>query len=87
MLTDIYPVRWTGRQAVIALPEHIDVSNAGPIREELLSQQPSGSWTTPSARSATPPSPPATRKPIPHPETMPGNPARGLPGAPGRRHC
>ena len=24
------------RQAVIALPEHIDVSNAGPIREELL---------------------------------------------------
>jgi anti-anti-sigma factor len=37
MLTDIYPVQWTGRQAVIALPEHIDVSNAGPIREELLS--------------------------------------------------
>jgi hypothetical protein len=37
MLTDICPVRWTGRQAVIALPEHIDVSNAGPSREELLS--------------------------------------------------
>ena len=37
MLTDIYPVQWTGRQAVIALPEHIDVSNAGQIREELLS--------------------------------------------------
>jgi len=37
VLTDIYPVRWAGRQAVIALPEHIDVSNAGPIREELLS--------------------------------------------------
>ena len=37
MLTDICPVQWTGRQAVIALPEHIDVSNAGPIREELLS--------------------------------------------------
>ena len=36
MLKDIYPVQWTGRQAVIALPEHIDVSNAGPIREELL---------------------------------------------------
>jgi PAS domain S-box-containing protein len=34
---DIYPVRWTGRQAVIVLPEHINVSNAGPIREELLS--------------------------------------------------
>ena len=37
MLTDICPVQWTGRQAVIALPEHIDVSNAGPIREGLLS--------------------------------------------------
>jgi len=36
MLTDIYPVQWTGRQAVIALPEHIDVSNAGQIREQLL---------------------------------------------------
>ena len=34
---DICPVQWTGRQAVIAFPEHIDVSNAGPIREELLS--------------------------------------------------
>jgi anti-anti-sigma factor len=37
VLTDVYPVQWTGRQAVIALPEHIDVSNAGQIREELLS--------------------------------------------------
>ena len=37
MVTDSYPVQWTGGQAVIALPEHIDVSNAGPIREELLS--------------------------------------------------
>ena len=34
---DIYPVRWTGRQALVALPEDIDVSNAGQIREELLS--------------------------------------------------
>ena len=34
---DTYPVRWAGRQAVVALPEHIDVSNAGPLREELLS--------------------------------------------------
>jgi anti-anti-sigma factor len=33
---DIYPVRWAGRQAMVALPEHIDVSNAGQIREELL---------------------------------------------------
>jgi anti-sigma B factor antagonist len=31
-----YPVQWIGRQAVIALPEHIDVSNASQIREELL---------------------------------------------------
>ena len=37
MLRDIYPVQWTDRQAVVALPEHIDVSNAGQIREELLS--------------------------------------------------
>jgi anti-anti-sigma factor len=37
MVTDSYPVQWTGRQAVIALPEYIDVSNAGAIREELLS--------------------------------------------------
>jgi anti-anti-sigma factor len=30
------PVRWTGRQAVVALPEHIGASNSGPIREQLL---------------------------------------------------
>jgi len=30
------PVRWTGQQAVVTLPEHIDVANAGQIREELL---------------------------------------------------
>ena len=34
---DAYPVRWAGRQALVVLPEHIDVSNAGQIREELLS--------------------------------------------------
>jgi len=34
---DTYPLEWTGRQAVVTLPEHIDVSNAGQIREELLS--------------------------------------------------
>jgi anti-anti-sigma factor len=33
---DTYPVRWTGRQAIVTLPEHMDVSNAGQIREELL---------------------------------------------------
>ena len=31
-----YPVQWTGRQAVVALPEHVDVANAGAIREQLL---------------------------------------------------
>jgi anti-sigma B factor antagonist len=33
---DPYPVEWTGRQAVVTLPRHIDVSNAGEIREQLL---------------------------------------------------
>jgi anti-sigma B factor antagonist len=33
---DSYPVQWVGRQAVVTLPEHINVSNAGQIREELL---------------------------------------------------
>ena len=37
MFKDTYPVRWTGRQAIVTLPEYIDVSNAGQIREELLS--------------------------------------------------
>ena len=36
MFKDTYPVQWNGRQAVVALPEHIDVSNASQIREELL---------------------------------------------------
>ena len=30
-------MEWRGHQAVVSLPEHIDVSNAGQIREELLS--------------------------------------------------
>jgi len=33
---DSHPVQWAG-QLVVTLPEHIDVSNAGPIREDLLS--------------------------------------------------
>ena len=36
MINDTCPVRWMGRQAVVVLPEHIDVSNASQIREELL---------------------------------------------------
>lgn len=31
------PVRWSGRQAVVALPERIDVSNAAPVGAELQS--------------------------------------------------
>jgi anti-sigma B factor antagonist len=34
---DSLPVRWTGQQAVVTVPEHIDVTSAGQIREELLS--------------------------------------------------
>jgi anti-sigma B factor antagonist len=30
------PVQWTGRQAVVTLPPHIDSSNADQIREQLL---------------------------------------------------
>jgi hypothetical protein len=37
MISDACPVQWTGRQAVVPLPEHIGLSNAGLIREELLS--------------------------------------------------
>ena len=37
MVEDIYPVQWSGRQAVVAIPEHVSVSNAGHIRDELLS--------------------------------------------------
>jgi len=37
MVSETYPVQWTGQQAVIAFPEHIDVSNADQLREELLS--------------------------------------------------
>ena len=37
MLEDIDPVQWTGQQAVVALPGHMDASSAGQIREELLS--------------------------------------------------
>ena len=33
----LYPVQWAGGQAVVALPEHIGASNAGQVRDELLS--------------------------------------------------
>jgi stage II sporulation protein AA (anti-sigma F factor antagonist) len=31
-----FPVQWTGQQAVVTLPQHIDTSNANQIREQLL---------------------------------------------------
>jgi hypothetical protein len=37
VLTDIYPVQWVGRQAVVTLPDHIGAADAGQIRGELLS--------------------------------------------------
>jgi anti-anti-sigma factor len=37
MVSQAGSVQWTGRQAVMMLPEQIDVSNAGQIREALLS--------------------------------------------------
>jgi anti-anti-sigma factor len=37
VLEDLYPVEWADGQAVVALPEHIGASNAGQVREELLS--------------------------------------------------
>jgi anti-anti-sigma factor len=33
---DVYSVQWTARQAVVALPVHIDLANASQIRAELL---------------------------------------------------
>jgi anti-anti-sigma factor len=36
MTSHAYPVQWTGKQAIVTLPEHIDVTNVGQIRDELL---------------------------------------------------
>ena len=36
-IEDLYPVEWAGGQAVVTLPEHIGISNAGQVRDELLS--------------------------------------------------
>jgi anti-anti-sigma factor len=36
VISDAFPVHWTGKQAVVSLPEHIDASNAGQVREQLL---------------------------------------------------
>jgi anti-sigma B factor antagonist len=37
MISDACPEGWTGGQVVVPLPEHIGLSNAGLVREELLS--------------------------------------------------
>ena len=34
---EAFPVEWTGQQAVVTLPEHVDVASAGQVRELLLS--------------------------------------------------
>src|SRR5271167_141570 len=34
---DPFPVEWTGRQAVVAFPGNVDVSNVGQLRDRLLS--------------------------------------------------
>jgi anti-anti-sigma factor len=36
MPDDQFPVAWTGRQAVVAFPGHVDVSNVGQLRDRLL---------------------------------------------------
>jgi anti-anti-sigma factor len=36
-MPDAFPVKWLDRRAVVTLPEHIDVANAGQLREQLLS--------------------------------------------------
>jgi anti-anti-sigma factor len=37
MRNDPFPVEWTGRQAVVAFPGLVDVSNVGQLRDRLLS--------------------------------------------------
>ena len=37
MREDLCPVQWAGQQAVVALPERMDASNAGRIQQKLLS--------------------------------------------------
>ena len=36
MLDNAYPVRWTGRQVIVAMPEHLGLPNAGAVRDQLL---------------------------------------------------
>ena len=34
---DSFPVEWTGRQAIVAFPGYVDVSNVAQLRDRLLS--------------------------------------------------
>ena len=34
---DPFPVEWTGRQAIVGFPDHVDISNVGQLRDRLLS--------------------------------------------------
>ena len=36
MGNDLFPVRWAGRQAIVSFPGHVDISNAGQLRDRLL---------------------------------------------------
>ena len=37
MPDDLFPVTWAGRQAIVTFPGQVDVTNAGPLRDRLLS--------------------------------------------------
>ena len=53
MREDIDPVQWVGQQAVVALPVPMDASNAGQVREELLSVINGGATTLIADMTAT----------------------------------
>lgn len=53
MIADPYPVLWADQRAVVVLPGHIDLSNAGEIRSELLSVINRGATTLIADMSAT----------------------------------
>ena len=53
MIADPYPVLWADQRAVVVLPGHIDLSNSGEIRSELLSVINRGATTLIADMSAT----------------------------------
>jgi anti-anti-sigma factor len=36
MADEVFPVTWSDRHAVVTLPEHVDATNTGPLRDALL---------------------------------------------------